>query len=1340
MLSVGGTTAFAAGTQEKVYIVSFPRSGDVSSNTGWGHTAQSYLNGWSTTANSYTVTRAIGGYEGQACYCIEPGVSQQTGDTLTKKDENFWDNYPDDFNDAIAPYTIKLFIGRVMQYGYTGNISTSWRSNNSGADNLCNLIATQLLIWESVVGERDDNFNKLSTGGKNAILDQIANHPLKSKIMSHYNRIAESVRTHSTIPSFMKMSEGSASSYEMSWNGSQYVLELTDTNNVLSGCSFSSSDSSMKFSVSGNKLKITSTTAPSGSVTITASKRNAQRMGVITWSDGNVGPNGGRQDIVSYSQPVSDQVYGFAKIKVSFGSAKIVKTSEDGDVKGVTFSIEGNGVSKTVTFSNKLKRGTLKVTKTSEDGLNAGVKFRLFGMSMSGQDVDAYAVTDKSGVATFNDVLVGTGYTLQEVDTDIRYVIPEDQKVAVEWNKVTQKTFSNTLKKFKVTVTKSDSETGSPQGDASLAGAKYGIYKGKQLVDEYVTDQNGQFTTKDYICGDDWTIREIAPSEGYTLNGQSYSVGAQAEKYTVEYNKTAVDVLETIAKGKISIIKHSDDGSTQIETPEVGAEFEVYLKSAGSYEDANGTERDLLVCDENGFAQSQDLPYGVYTVHQTKGWDGRELMPAFDVFVSDDGQVYRYLINNAEFEALIEIVKKDVETGNVIPAAGISFKIKNSKTGEFVKQHINYPTPVDIDVYSTDSTGRLMMPEALKFGDYELIEVQTAYGYVLDSNPVKFKVDGTNAVVTVEKHNVAQKGVISVTKTGEVFSTIREAEKTYQLVYEMKGLAGAVYEVTAEEDIVTLDGTVRAIEGEVVATITTDENGIAKTGELYLGRYSVKEITAPEGMILSDEVHEVELVYAGQEVEITEASASVVNQRQKASLDLKKGVEVDDVFDIGTHGEITSVNFGLFAAEKLTAADGKVIPKDGLLEIVSCDENGKAVFTTDIPVGAKLYVKEVSADSHYVVSDTQYPVVFEYAGQETASVKLSVNEGKTIGNKLLRGKVEGKKVDEDGYAVEGAVFGLFKAEETEFTHDTAILVTVSDETGAFVFKDIPYGEWVVREIEPADGFVLDETVFPATIENDAQTIEIKAVNRFIKGSVTTTKVDEEYPDHKLTGAVFVIYRDTDSDGEFVSDSDLVVGEMTEVSTGIYSLDNLKYGGYFLHEKTAPSGFVKDDGYYFFRITEDGETVTVENKAGVGFANKPAKGELEITKRDVADGTLLPNAGFRIKDADGNIVVEGRTNENGIAKFTLRVGKYTYEEFDAPEGYLIDTTAHEFEITENGQIVKAEMTDKKEPVPDNPKTGEDDHRLLTALFIASAGTIAGTVTIACLKKRKDEDEE
>ena len=401
---------------------------------------------------------------------------------------------------------------------------------------------------------------------------------------------------------------------------------------------------------------------------------------------------------------------GYVKIKVSYGSAKIVKTSEDGKVDGITFRVQGNWIDKTVktanggqiqvdnlmpgvytvteltdnkyepqetrrvtvvsgqtstvNFNNKLKRGNLTVTKTSEDGLNEGVKFHLYGTSLSGIKVDEYAVTDKSGKAYFKDLLIGSCYTLEEVDTAIRYVVPEKQTADIEWNKVTNKSFNNILKKWQLTVTKSDKETGNPQGDASLAGAKYGVYKGEQLIDTYTTDKNGQFTTKVYICGDDWSLREITPSEGYLLNTESLHIGAEAKLYTAEYTLASpLDALETVQKGKIAIIKHCDDGSTQIETPEKGAEFEVFLKRSGSYSKAKETERDILVCDENGFAESKDLPYGIYTVKQTKGWDGRELMPAFDVFVNEDGETYRYLINNAVFKSLIEIVKKDAETG-----------------------------------------------------------------------------------------------------------------------------------------------------------------------------------------------------------------------------------------------------------------------------------------------------------------------------------------------------------------------------------------------------------------------------------------------------------------------------------------------------------------------------------------------------------------------------------------------------------------------------------------------------------------------------------------------------
>ena len=560
-----GTTAYAAEETDEVYLVSFPRDGDANYGGEWGHSSHNFMNGWSSGSSRYTTVRAMGSYEGNICYCIEPGIPQETGDRYTKKGENFWDNYPSSYNKTIAPDDIKLFIGRIMQYGYTGTISTSWRSQNEGGDKLAHAVATQLLIWETVVGERDENFNKVGTGGKDAILDQISpNHPLRDKIMRYYNSIAASVQSHSKLPSFFAKSTGKAQSIELEWDGEKYTATLTDNNNVLSNYSFSAGTSGIRFSVNGNKLTITADEAPSDTVTITAQKKNSQRRGVITWTDGVYGPDGGIQDIVTYAQSVSDPVNGYLKVKVSYGSAKIVKTSEDGKVEGISFTITGNGVNKTVKtgaggviqidnltpgvytvteqnydkyepqeirrvtvvsgqvatvhFSNVLKRGDLVVTKTSEDGLNEGVTFHLSGTSLSGLAVDEYAVTDSSGKAYFNDVLIGTGYVLEEVDTAIRYVIPDNQTAAVEWNKVTNKSFHNILKKWNVTVTKSDKETGTPQGDASLAGAVYGIFKGEQLIDTYTTDRNGQFTTDYYVCGDDWSLREIEPSEGYLLD------------------------------------------------------------------------------------------------------------------------------------------------------------------------------------------------------------------------------------------------------------------------------------------------------------------------------------------------------------------------------------------------------------------------------------------------------------------------------------------------------------------------------------------------------------------------------------------------------------------------------------------------------------------------------------------------------------------------------------------------------------------------------------------------------------------------------------------------------
>lgn len=1393
-MGVGANTAFAAaGEKTNVYMVDFPRDGDANYDGVWGHNNLTLKNGWHTGSATHTNLKAIGSFSGNVGYCIEPGVHLSMGQSMTQYDENYFNNIQ--ANGVISGDEIRQYIGRILQYGYRGTISTSWRSQNEAAANsIAHAYATQLLIWETIVGERDANFNHKAASGCSNVKDVVnAAHPLRSKIFSYYDSMVASIQKHTVVPSFCNRSAGSAKTLELEWDGSKYTTTLTDTNNVLSNYSFSATISGVSFSTNGNKLTVSMEKAPSDAFTITASKKNSVRRGVVVWSEGKHGTGSSVQDVVSYAQEVGDPVSGYVKMKVSYGSCQIVKTSEDGKVDGINFTISGNGINQTVTtanggkfqldnlmpgvytvteqsidkyvpqethrvtvvagqaatvnFNNVLKRGDLQVVKSSEDNLVEGVKFHLYGTSLAGIAVDQYAVTDANGVATFKDVLISGSepYTVEEVDTEVRYVVPENQTAPIQWKSVTKRDFSNILKKFTVTVTKSDKEEGTAQGDATLAGAVYGIYKGETLVDKYVTDANGQFTTKEYICDTDWTVREITPSEGYLLDKTIHKVGADPKLYEVEHNLTANDVTEQVMKGNIAIIKHTDDGETKIETPEKGAEFEVYLKSSGNYDAAEEDERDTLVCDENGFAQSKDMPYGVYTVHQTKGWEGRELMSDFDVFISKDGQTYRYLINNANFESFIKVVKKDAETGKTIPYAGAGFQIYDP-SGNKVTMTFIYPTPTTIDTFYTDADGQLVTPEKLEYGKgYSLVEVQAPYGYVLDSTPVSFDVteenatqEGTIKLVKVEKPNMAQKGSISVEKTGEVFFGVNVSgeegkDVIYQPVYKVKGLAGATYKITADEDVVTPDGTLRYHKGDVVDTITTDEEGTAKSKELYLGKYTVTETKAPEGMVINKDGHQVELTYAGQEVAVTETATSFYNERQKVKISLEKMLEQDETFGIGKNDELKNISFGLYAKEDIVSESGTVIPADGLIEIIGLAEDGTATVATDLPFGS-YYIKEMTTDEHYILNDEQYAFTFDYAGQDTETVEIKVNDGKPIENKLIYGSVSGKKVDENGEALAGAVIGIFKADETEFTAEHAFMTVKSGEDGSFAFKKVPYGNWIVKEIEAPEGFVLDGTAHAVTIDWNEQVIEAEITNEYIHGNIRLTKVDADYPDNKLTGATFEVYKDVNGDGK-LDDKDELVGNLEETSVGIYEIQELLYGKYLVKETKAPEGFVLDEGVYSVSITEDEKTYDVENKAGVGFINQAMKGNLKI-KKTSSDGKV-EGFTFRITGVNGYDSTF-TTDKNGeIFVDGLRIGEYTVSEVsdNVSAGYILP--ADKKITVQADSTVEIEMHNE---LRDTPKTGDDSRTgLWMVLAGLSAAGIAATVIASKRKKKKEGNE-
>lgn len=962
--------------------------------------------------------------------------------------------------------------------------------------------------------------------------------------------------------------------------------------------------------------------------------------------------------------------------------------------------------------------GNLQLKKTSEDGQVGGINFTVTGANGFNRTI----ATDSNGEWKIEGINPGT-YTVTEESIN-KYVPQNSQTVTVEGgNKTATVTFSNKLKKFRVSVNKQDIEKTHSQGDAKLGGAIYGLYHGDTLVAQYTTQNDGTFTTDYFVCDTNWTLKEIQPSEGYLLDETVYSVGADPQLYTVEYNWTSNTVKEQVKKGKVSIIKHTDDGSTKIETPEKGAEFQLYLKSSGSFVNADPDERDTIICDEDGFASSKLLPYGVYTVHQTKGWDGREKITDFDVFIQSDNVTYKFLINNANFSSYLKVVKLDKETNKQIPYAGAAFEIYDAN-GHRISMKYTYPQVTTIHTFYTNSEGYLITPEKLEYGDYKLVEVQAPYGYVLDSTPIAFSINQESSstdtgvtVVKVKAKDIAQKGIIEITKTGEVFSSVNSStnEKfnfnTYMPIYENGNLKDAVYEIYAAEDITTTDGTVRAEKGELVDTITTGDKGIAKSKELYLGKYTIVEKTAPLKFVLNKDKHNVELTYAGQNIKVTSTALSVYNERQKVSVSLNKAMEQDVAYGIGNNKEITSVQFGIFADEDVKAADGTSIPKDSLVTFANCDENGKLTFDCDLPIGYKWYAKEIATDEHYILSNKHYQFNTDYAGQNTKVIEIDVNGNEKIENTLKRGKVEGVKINKDNDKLEGAIIGIFKVGTTEFSEKNAIVTTKTDKDGAFSFSNIPYGEWIVKEVVAPTGYVVDATQHHIHISDDGVVINVTMTDKQVQISKTDITGEKE-----VVGAELTI---TDESGN-------VVDSWTSTDTVHYANGLVEGQKYTLTEKTAPYGYEVANSIVFL-VTNDKATQTVV------MNDSPILSSVLVNKVDSITGENIISKKFEFtlySDAEckNKIVTVNANTDDGTALFSdLRYGTYYIKETKAPKGYMLSDEVVKIEINDKGVFANGEKLTEENDV----YSIVYQNSLLPSVFTGDSKSILMYLTMAAI---------
>lgn len=1013
---------------------------------------------------------------------------------------------------------------RALLYGYNENTGALY-----GGNWVDNAMATQTMVWV-ITG------NQYGTSLEKRIVDNLLqDNPTARGI---YDKLRANMESYSTIPSFTATTADKATDYEMKYNmdTGRFERTLEDKSDVLKYFDFSASGVSVQRT--GKKLVLSANTANQFETITLKANKNLPKDTLPTLVSGSpeYWLNPTQQNFTSLDVGGSrENVPAYLKLHTEkIGHIKLKKTSEDGIVSGIDFQIKGNGIDRTY--------------KTDKDG----------AIHIENLVAGEYIITEKA---------------------PNRYVQPQSQVVTVKPAQTTAVSFSNVLKKFHIYITKTDSETGStPQGDATLDGAEYDIYNHEGNFVEHIK-ADGNTAKSSLLNLGTYKIYEVKPPKGYTLSTEPMTVTGDFDRQSVEVGRADTGISDRVIKGQVAVVKFADapltgdaeDGG--VKQPLEGIEFTLTLKSTGE-------EVAKIVTDTDGYAITPLLPFGLYRIEETVGKDGYRKIEPFDIKIASNGKIYKYILENKVYETDVKIVKKDAETGRVIPLAGTQFKIKDSD-GNWVTQKYNYPSPATIDTFATASDGTLVLPESLRAGKYELYEVKAPHGYTLSKEPIAFEVnsDNASALLEVTCSNKPVKGTISVEKQGEQFigSDFIGTEQgvLFTPVYEMQGLADVVFDIVAVEDITTPDGTVRVEKGTVVDTITTGIDGKATSKELYLGKYQLIEKTTVNSFVLSTTAYPAELTYKDQNTEVVATSQRIENERQKAKISLFKDAET---ICNQTYNPLPDITFGLYARKDILTASGAVgIEKDSLLNVIHLDDAGNGVFTADLPAG-DYYVRELSTGTAYILDKSEYDFTFQHMGQEVKEITIQINDGKPIKNSLMRGAISIMKTSEDD-VIEGIRFKVTGMTEIGTAYEE---IFTTDKDGMIHIDRLLTGTYEVSEVvdDKTIGYITPERQ-TVTVQND-ETAELTFENKLIRGGFKVLKTDEN--GDPLSGVKFGLYN---AEGEQLQ-------EFTTAKDGTYSMDDLLYDDYYIKELETVKGFKLDeDTVYGFTVREHGAIVEIK---------------------------------------------------------------------------------------------------------------------------------------------------